>query len=266
MTTIVIYSRKGGSGKTTTAVSLAAALANLSPTMLVDGDPQGQVTLHFGLPLRSGIYHWLRRELPVEDCLYHGRPEGLRILPGDSYTSGAQDMYKDDIPGLAARLLELPGRYVVVDTGGFGIVIQEAALTVADQVIIPFRPELAHIDGMYGSLEVIKQLAPAAKLTLLPIAFRRMALHRSNLSELCEAMPDHPELQEEFAIPDRYVVPDAVGYGQTIWEYSGGNIVDVRRAYALLASRVLALAGANNTHLELIERMVSRGKAKQAAN
>ena len=266
MTTIVIYSRKGGSGKTTTAVSLAAALANLEPTMLIDGDPQGQCTLHFGLPLRSGVYHWLRRELPIEDCLYHGRPEGLRILPGDSFTLGATDAYKGDTPALAARLRELPGTYVIIDTGGTGITMQEAALVAADQIIIPFRPEIASIDGVYNSLEVARQLAPDAKLTLLPVAFRRISLHRANLIEMHQDMPEHPELQEEFAILDRYVVPDACGYGQTIWEYSGGNIVDVRRGYALLAGRVLALAGANNTHLELIERMVSRAKAKQAAN
>lgn len=270
MTIIVIYSRKGGSGKTTTAVSLAAALANLEPTLLVDGDPQGQCTLHFGLPLRSGVYHWLRRELPIEDCLYHGRPAGLRILPGDSFTLGATDAYKGDAPALANRLRELPGAYVVIDTGGTGLLLQEAALMMADQIVIPFRPELASIDGMYGSLEVIKQLAPAAKLILLPITYRRVALHRTNLMELAQAMPEHVELREECAVPDRMAVPDALGYGQTIWEFSGGNIVDVRRAYAFLASRVLALAAPeglpNNTHLELIEGMVSRAKAKQTAN
>jgi chromosome partitioning protein len=265
MTTIVIASTKGGVGKTTTATALAYALANLEQTLLVDLDPQGQVTLHFGLPLRSGLYHWLMDELPLEDCLYHGRPAGLRILPGDSLSKSAQrEFARDGSPTrLAGRFRELPGQYVVFDTGGTGGFLAEAALTIADQVIIPFHTEMPGVDGLYASLEVVNQLAPTAKVTLLPVAFdRRLTVHRENLAILRKEMPERGELSEEFAIRNRAAVPGAVEVGQTIWEYNGGSIVDVRVGYSYLVGRVLSLAGADFTQREVAERLSYASKNK----
>jgi chromosome partitioning protein len=269
MTNIVIASTKGGVGKTTTATALASALANLECTLLVDLDPQGQVTLHFGLPLRSGLYHWLMDELPLADCTYQGRPPALRILPGDSMSKSAQrEFARDGSPTrLAGRFSELGildgDKYIVFDTGGTGGFLAEAALTIADQVIIPFHAEMPGVDGLYASLEVVNQLAPTAKVTLLPVAFdRRLTVHRENLAILRKEMPERGELVEEFAIRNRAAVPGAVEVGQTIWEYNGGSIVDVRVGYSYLVGRVLSLAGADFTQKEVVERLSYASKNK----
>lgn len=104
MTIVTIASSKGGSGKTSTAVSLASALANLDGTFIVDADAQGQVTFSFGLPVASGLHDWIMTGKPYRDCLIPGRPIGLQILPGDSHSWAIEREH--GTPAAFARLVD----------------------------------------------------------------------------------------------------------------------------------------------------------------
>lgn len=264
MTIITVASTKGGVGKTTTATALAAGLAQIENTLLVDLDPQGQVSLHFGLPLRSGVYHWLMGDLPLEDCVYHGRPPSLAVLPGDSMTKAlfARFQGAHGSHHIAGRLRGLLGAFTVIDTAAGGL-LQEAALMAADQVVIPFRCEAPSIDGLFASLELVKQLAPDALLTLLPTDFdMRLREHRNALLELQQTLSPTLGIEEMYAIRHRIAVAEAAANGCTIWEYNGGSgLVDVRVGYSYLIGRVLRLAGYDGSQAELLEAL-AHGKAK----
>jgi cellulose biosynthesis protein BcsQ len=260
MTIITIYSRKGGVAKTTTSVALAAGIAHLESTLLVDGDPQGAVTLHFGLPVRSGVHDWLLDRLPLDDCLVTGRPRGLRILPGDSHTATAQRLVED----LPDRLRSISGyNFVIFDTGGTGGLLQEAAVVVADQIILPFRCEAPSIDGLFASLQVVRVLNPYAQLTLLPVCYdARLRAHRESLETVGQELDVFSlGAEETYAIRQRIAVAEAVAEGQTIWEYKAEGIKDVRVGYAHLVGRVLRLAGRDGAAAEQMEAL-AHGKAK----
>lgn len=257
---VVVASSKGGVGKTTTSVSLAASLANLYPTTLMDFDAQGQVAFSFGQPVNSGVYNWLVAEQAITRCLVAGRPDNLKLLPGDSGIWAIERLFgkKEDFDRLVNHLQRacwaLPRLgsepngegYVVIDTAAGGL-LQQAALAVADQVVIPFRPEAAGVDGVYQSLEIVKQLAPNAKITVLPAAFdARLREHRGNVEELevelTTAFGDNLGCDVEAAIPARIAVAEAVAVGKTIWEHENKALLPVRLAYSHLLARVLQLA------------------------
>lgn len=250
MTIITVTNNKGGVAKTTTSVSLAAGLANAERALLIDGDPQGHVALSFGLPVRSGLFDWTVRGLPLRDCTLSGRPEGLTILPGDSLTKTVERLHGDstEFDRLVARLRGLPHPYVVIDTAAGGL-FQEAALAASDQVIIPFRAETLGIDSMFQTRELIRQVAPTAQVTMLPTAFdMRLAEQRENLQMVVNEFGPTYGLDRDwdsYVIRNRVAVAQCTSYGQTIWEYNGGGqgIKDVRRGYSVLIGRVMALAG-----------------------
>jgi chromosome partitioning protein len=258
MTLITVTNCKGGVAKTTTAVALAAGIANTLPppatraadtdkVLLVDGDSQGHVALSFGLPVRCGLFDWLVRGLPLADCILRGRPDQLELLPGDSLTKTVKRLYGDSVEfeKLVARLRGLKLPWVVIDTAAGGL-FQEAALAASDQVVIPFRAETLGIDSMFQTLEIIRQIAPGARVTMLPTAFdMRLKEQRENLQMVVNEFGESYGLGTDwdgYAIRTRTAVAEATSYGKTIFEYNGQGIQDVRRGYAVLMNRVMALA------------------------
>lgn len=246
-TKIAVASNKGGAGKTTTSASLAAGLANHKGVLLVDGDPQGHISLSFGLPVRSGLYDWLVLDLPLADCTLTGRPHNLKILPGDSLTKAVERLFgvEDEFVRLVAKLRALPQPYVIFDTAAGGL-FQEAALAAADQVIVPFRCETLGIDSMFQTLELIRQLAPGVPVTLLPTAFDvRLSEQKDNLQRVVNEFGPEYGLDRDwdaYVIRNRTAVAQAVSFGKTIFEYNAEGIKDVRRGYSVLVNRVMALA------------------------
>lgn len=239
MTTIIsVCSSKGGSGKTTTATTLASGLAKFERTLLVDFDAQGHAALAFGLPVKPGVYNWIVCAAPLEQCTLPGRPELLTILPGDSYTKAVEGMYTSDqhFATLVGNLRSLDYPFVIIDTNPSGL-LAEVALAAADLVIVPFRPEPFGMDGLYASLELMSELAPHAQMRLLPAGYdQRLREHRDNLRSVQDKGPLHP-------IRARVAVMDAQSRGQSIWEYKrqGSGIVDVQSDYDQLVGVVMEM-------------------------
>jgi chromosome partitioning protein len=237
---ITLFSSKGGVGKTTSAVAIAAGMAQFEPTTLVDLDPQGQVGLHFGMALKPNVYHWLRGDKELANCIEPGRPEKLSLLLGDIHSKKAQRWFDDRIDRLTTIYAELPGEYVVFDTGGTGDLLQEAAIRVADVVVVPFLPEGAAVDGVHASVRMVAALNSLAQVVLLPVAYHaRWNVHREALQAIQHDFPDHPEVAEEFAIKARVAVKQGVPLGQTVWELKEEGIEDARSGYSQLISRLM---------------------------
>ena len=245
MTIITVTSAKGGVAKTTTAISLAASLANLHETLLVDTDSQGQITLGFGLPVRGGLADWLLDDLPLHDCTLTGRPSKLTLLPGDSTTKTMERVYAaenrfDDVIDRFGALGDYGFEYIVIDTASKGL-LQECAVACADLLVVPFEPEVYGVDGLHGTLAIVAQLNPHAPVILLPtLVDRRIRVHQETIAELIDEFGAD---KIGLPVPSRSAVKRAIAAGQTVWEYTDGpGIADVRIAYSQLLDRVMALA------------------------
>lgn len=247
---IVVASIKGGTGKTTTAVALAAKLAQYMSTLIIDFDAQAQVCMHFGKDSKRGVFDWLVKGVPYQDCLLRARPATLSILPGNDDTRAipAQVHQQSGAYLLSAAMSNIDAyNFVVVDTAAGGI-LQEAALNGAAQVIVPFRLEGPSIRSLRNSLDMIKACAPSrVAITLLPVGYdKRLGEHKRNLSAVVDAFGAGYGLSSDesdcMPIYNRVAVAEAFSNGQTIWEVNSDGIQDVQRGYTLLAARVCELS------------------------
>lgn len=172
MIILTIANNKGGTGKTTTSVSLADALSRLhsKKVLLVDLDPQGQAATALGLPPAPGAYYLLTMGLDKHSTVFVSKHvcesrTNLYLLPGDKQTAMAQAMINHpDAPKSIAWVRDTltyhfaEFDYIVVDTAPSLGGIQERALWAADLVILPTPAEALGADGLRQALETLKRL------------------------------------------------------------------------------------------------------------
>src|SRR2546425_5933698 len=162
---LAIVNQKGGVGKTTTAVNLAAGLALTErPTLLVDLDPQGNATTGLGVQkagLYPTIYHVLLGGEATEKAIYPTSLAGLRLLPADIDLVGAEI----ELVGLERREHRLRGAlepvmdsfsYVIIDCPPSLGLLTINALAAADRVLVPLQCEFYALEGLTHLLKTIK--------------------------------------------------------------------------------------------------------------
>ena len=159
--------QKGGVGKTTTVINLAAYLA-LSGTriLVIDLDPQGNATSGLGVDRRSlerSSYEALVDRVPVSELIVGTAVDGLDLVPSTPALSGAEV----ELVGvtarerrLAASLAELNGRYdrVLIDCPPSLGLLTLNALTAADGVLIPIQTEYYALEGLSQLVNTIRRV------------------------------------------------------------------------------------------------------------
>lgn len=161
---ICIANRKGGVGKTTTAINLSAALSLAGEeTLLIDCDPQGNATSGIGVKLEPEtptVYDVLLGACSVQDALQRTAITRLSVLPADHDLIGAEV----ELLGVENREYRLHTllrpereryRYVLLDCPPSLSLLTVNALTAADSVLIPLQCEYYALEGLRSLLETL---------------------------------------------------------------------------------------------------------------
>ena len=159
--------QKGGVGKTTTVINLAAYLAlSGTSTLVVDLDPQGNATSGLGVDRRSldrSVYDAIIDRTPIGTLVVGTPVDGLDLVPSTPALSGAE-VELVGIPArerrLAASLAELNGRYdrVLIDCPPSLGLLTVNALTAADGVLIPIQTEYYALEGLSQLVNTIRRV------------------------------------------------------------------------------------------------------------
>lgn len=241
---LAVFNHKGGTGKTTTAVSVAAGLASRGKrVLLVDTDAQGNVAVSLGASVERSLYHVLVMGLRVADATKQVRPN-LDLLPSNE-TLAAAELYlagrqnRDRV--LRDRLAQAAEGYdyVVLDCSPSLSLMNQNALVFADSVLIPVACDFLSLVGVRQVIKTVKNVNsilhhPVQIWGVLPtfydsrakIAREAVATMKSHFGDRC--LPP---------IRAAMKVKEAPAQGQTIFEYaSGTNAAD---DYQVVVDRIL---------------------------
>ena len=155
---IAIANQKGGVGKTTTVVNLAAALSARKRTVLViDLDPQAHATLGLGFEKQEGVslYPVLSGARPIEEVIMPTKWENLNLIPSEVDLAGAElefGMREDRLTMIKTALEPVIASgafdYIILDCPPSLGIVMTAALVATDSVLIPIQAEFLAMDGL----------------------------------------------------------------------------------------------------------------------
>jgi chromosome partitioning protein len=223
-TVYAVANQKGGVGKTTTAVNVAACIAEAGyATLLVDVDPQANATVGVGVSRSRapGLYEVLTGEVTAAQAITESAVQGLHLLPAGAGLAGANvelprvDGFERLLRDRLAPLRE-SYEYILLDCPPSLGPLTVSALVAADKVIVPVQTEYFALEGLAGLLETLaliqRELNPRLTVAgmLLTMHDSRTRLGRDVEREVREHFP---ELVFDTVIPRNVRVGEAPSYG-----------------------------------------------------
>lgn len=250
---IAVMNQKGGCGKTTTVVNLAASLANLNKKVLVvDMDPQANATTSFGInkiELKRTVYTALVKKCSVERATISTNIPNLYILPSNIDLSGLEvELSKEDNYHIVLKDLLSPLKdffdYIIIDLPPSLGIITINALVASDSVLIPIQAEYFALEGLADLLNTIRLVeerlrSPSPiKGILLTLYDSRTRLGREVYKELKNYFKDSEYIFKS-VIPRNVRLAEAPSYGKPCLNYDPES--KGARAYLSATKELLSL-------------------------
>lgn len=250
---IAIANQKGGVGKTTTAVNLAACIAEKGLKVLaVDMDPQGNMTTGLGVnkdDLEYTIYDVMRDECNIGECMLINVIPGLNLIPSNRLLAGVEVEFVG-VPNMQYILKENLNKirdkfdFIIIDCPPALGLLTVNSMTAADTVLVPIQCEFFALDGLSQLIYTIELIQKQlnTNLTIEGVVFT-MYDSRTNLSlQVVENVKDNLKQNiYKTIIPRNVRLAEAPSYGLPI------NLYDSRSAgaesYRLLADEVITNIG-----------------------
>lgn len=227
---IAVANQKGGVGKTTTAVSLSAALAMDKKVLLIDCDPQGNATSGLGIEkseLENSVYDVLINGVAINDIVLKDN-FGLDLVPSIMDLAGAE-VELVDMDDKQYRLKKAVDQvrddydYIILDCPPSLGHITLNALTAADSVLLPLQCEFYALEGLTQLMATIQLVQEQLNenLEIEGLVFT-MFDSRTNLAEqvVAEVKEHFPGKVYETKIPRNVRLSEAPSYGQPIFAYA----------------------------------------------
>ena len=263
MRIVALANQKGGVGKTTTAVNLGAALAELGHRiLLIDLDPQANATSSFGLQGTDGtsLYDPLLGGASITEKILPTRRDGLFIVPADIDLAGAE-VEIARMPNHLTRLAETLRPLQADDTFDFVLldcppslgILMSNALAAADELLTPIQCEYFALEGLVKIVRLVEQVRDSGANDRLEIGGIVMTMFDSRTNLSAQVVAD---VREHFAervyqtvIPRSVRLSEAPSFGKSILEYAPSGAA--AQAYRALAREFIERHGSPATPREL---------------
>ena len=243
---ITIANQKGGVGKTTTAVNLAASLAATNRrVLLIDLDPQGNATTAAGVEEKNPatLYNHYFESTPITDCIYESR-EGYKIIPGGEELIALEIAIRNDNKqGFLSKNMEPISNnydYTIIDTPPTLNQLTIEGLFCASGTLIPLQCEYYSLEGVTGLMNTIQTISDKnmSSNRILGIV-RTMVDMRNNLAkEVSDELEKHfQNLVFNTLIPRNVKLAEAPSHGISGIKYKPDSYG--AKAYLALAGELI---------------------------
>ena len=255
---IAICNQKGGTGKTTTAINLATAVAKAGKNvLLIDIDPQANATSGAGIDktkVYKSTYDVLIEESPIKDVLMSNIEGKMSILPSNPHLAGAEIelvavLNREYRLKKALENIKNDFDYIFIDCPPSLGLLTLNALTAANSVIIPVQFEYYALEGLTQLLSTITlvhdNLNPGLSIEGVLMT---MADYRTNLTQevIAEVRNYFKEKVYHAVIPRNIRLSEAPSFGKSIFSYDKDSIG--AKKYLELACEMLGID--NSQHIE----------------
>lgn len=247
MRVIAVLNQKGGVGKTTTTINLAAAIVKTGKSvLLVDLDPQSNATSGLAIDkskLNSTIYNVLVSGASIGDSIIDTHVSGLRILPATTSLAAAEQ----ELVSVLARetvlkqaLGTLSYDYILIDCPPSLGLLSINALVAADKVLIPVQTEFYALEGLGLLMQTIQRVQAGLnpKLSLLGVVMTMVDARNALSGQVVTEVKKHfGDFVFQSYIPRNVRLAEAPSFGKTVFEHDKWS--KGARAYKNLAKEMM---------------------------